>query len=65
VQRFDWGRFVEVIDVGGGNGTLLGALLPAHPGLRGHAADTVIDLPNPTPSRPPHNMINYEVRLSY
>ncbi len=31
----DWGRFSHVVDVGGGDGTLLGALLGAHRGLKG------------------------------
>jgi hypothetical protein len=34
-QRFDWDRFGSVIDVGGGDGTLLPALLRTYPGLRG------------------------------
>jgi len=38
---FDWGAFGHVVDVGGGNGTLLVALLRAFPRLRG----TVVDLP--------------------
>jgi hypothetical protein len=40
-QRYDWGRFGEVVDVGGGDGTVLAAILAAHPGVRG----TVLDLP--------------------
>ena len=47
-QRFGWGRFVEVFDVGGGNGTLLGALLAAHPELRGR----VLDLPPSAEAQP-------------
>lgn len=39
--RFDWGRFTEILDVGGGDGTLLAAILVAHPGVRGR----VVDLP--------------------
>ncbi len=31
----DWSRFGYVVDVGGGDGTLLAALLAAHPGMRG------------------------------
>lgn len=38
-QRFDWGRFREVVDVGGGQGTLLTAVLRAHPKLRGRLVD--------------------------
>ncbi len=37
----DWGRFGHVVDVGGGDGTLLAALLAAHPELRG----TVLEQP--------------------
>lgn len=40
-ERFDWSRFPEIIDVGGGNGVVLAAILHAHPGLRGR----VLDLP--------------------
>jgi SAM-dependent methyltransferase len=39
--RFDWGRFAEILDVGGGDGMVLEAILRAHPGLRGR----VLDLP--------------------
>jgi hypothetical protein len=38
---FDWGRLGHVVDVGGGDGSLLIALLTAHPELRG----TVVDQP--------------------
>jgi SAM-dependent methyltransferase len=38
-ERFDWSRFSEVLDVGGGNGTLLSAILRAHPGVRGRVLD--------------------------
>ncbi|GAA0929075.1 methyltransferase [Pseudonocardia zijingensis] len=40
-ERFDWSRFPEVIDVGGGDGQVLEAILRAHPGVRGR----VLDLP--------------------
>jgi SAM-dependent methyltransferase len=36
---FDWGRFATVVDVGGGPGTLLAAILAAHPGTRGLLVD--------------------------
>jgi hypothetical protein len=39
---YDWGSRKHVVDVGGGNGTLLIALLRRHPGLRG----TVVDMPS-------------------
>jgi O-methyltransferase domain/Dimerisation domain len=35
VAAFDFGRFGTVVDVGGGNGTLLAALLAEHQSLRG------------------------------
>jgi hypothetical protein len=41
VAACDWGSLGHVVDVGGGNGTLLIALLRAYPALRG----TVVDLP--------------------
>jgi hypothetical protein len=41
VGAFDWSRCGHVVDVGGGNGTLLAALLTAYPSLRG----TVFDQP--------------------
>jgi hypothetical protein len=41
VASYDWGSLEHVVDVGGGDGTLLAALLRAHPGLRG----TVVDQP--------------------
>lgn len=44
VAAHDWGSLGHVIDVGGGNGTLLAALLAAYPGLQG----TVFDLPEAT-----------------
>ncbi len=40
-QRFDWGRFPEILDVGGGDGKLLAESLRAHPNVRGR----VLDLP--------------------
>ena len=41
VSAFDWGSLGHVVDVGGGNGALLTALLREYPDLRG----TVLDLP--------------------
>jgi len=38
---YPWGDLGHVVDVGGGDGSLLVAILRAHPGLRG----TVLDLP--------------------
>lgn len=42
VAAYDWGTLGHVVDVGGGDGTLLVALLAAYPDLRG----TVVDLPD-------------------
>jgi hypothetical protein len=39
VAGFDWSRFATVVDVGGGRGTLLAAVLTAHPGMRGQLVD--------------------------
>ncbi|MEU8632931.1 methyltransferase [Amycolatopsis sp. NPDC048633] len=36
---YDWGRFATVVDVGGGPGTLLAAILAAHPGIRARLVD--------------------------
>jgi methylase of polypeptide subunit release factors len=41
ISACDWGSLEHVVDVGGGNGSLLIALLTAYPSLRG----TVFDLP--------------------
>jgi hypothetical protein len=41
VAGYDWGSLGHVVDVGGGNGTLLAAILAAHPHVRG----TLVDLP--------------------
>jgi hypothetical protein len=41
ISAYDWGSLGHVVDVGGGNGSLLTALLSAYPTLRG----TVVDLP--------------------
>ncbi|GAA0979255.1 methyltransferase [Acrocarpospora macrocephala] len=42
VAGFDWGSLTHIMDVGGGNGTLLTAILNAYPTLRG----TVFDQPD-------------------
>nr|WP_073486403.1 methyltransferase [Streptoalloteichus hindustanus] len=39
VSGYDWARFSTIVDVGGGRGTLLAAILAAHPGTRGHLVD--------------------------
>jgi len=46
VSGYDWGSLKHVVDVGGGNGSLLIALLSRYPGLRG----TVVDQPVTTPA---------------
>jgi hypothetical protein len=43
VAGYDWGQLGHIVDVGGGDGTLLAAILTAHPGLRG----TLVDLDGP------------------
>jgi hypothetical protein len=37
---YDFGRYGTVLDIGGGNGTMLAAILRAHPGLRGIVFDS-------------------------
>ena len=49
VAGYDWGALSHVIDVGGGNGTLLAAILAAHPGLRG----TLVELAGPAAAAGP------------
>jgi len=39
VAGFDWSRFGTVIDVGGGRGDVLAAILAAHPRMHGHLVD--------------------------
>lgn len=41
IDGYDWAPVEHVVDVGGGNGALLGGLLRAHPHLQG----TLVDLP--------------------
>ncbi len=36
---YDWSRFGRILDVGGGNGTLLQAILAAHPTVHGEVLD--------------------------
>ncbi len=38
-ERFDWSRFSDILDLGGGDGILLAAILRAHPGVRGRVLD--------------------------
>jgi SAM-dependent methyltransferase len=38
-ERFGWSRFSEILDVGGGDGTVLAAILHTHRGLRGRVLD--------------------------
>lgn len=39
VAGVDWSRFATIVDVGGGHGSLLAAILAAHPRTRGHLVD--------------------------
>jgi hypothetical protein len=39
VNSFDWSRFPRIVDVGGGQGTLLAAILKANPETHGHLVD--------------------------
>lgn len=39
VRNFDWSRFGTLVDVGGGHGSLLAAILEANPAMRGHLVD--------------------------
>ncbi|MET4926895.1 methyltransferase [Streptomyces sp. PSRA5] len=39
-HHYDFARFTTVVDMGGGDGTLLSAILRTHPGLRGILYDT-------------------------
>ncbi|HEX4723624.1 MAG TPA: methyltransferase [Pseudonocardiaceae bacterium] len=50
VAGFDWSRFATVVDVGGGRGSLLAALLAANPGMHGH----LVDLEEPTVAEARH-----------
>nr|ADE34498.1 SsfM2 [Streptomyces sp. SF2575] len=43
IEGYDWSTVKHVVDVGGGNGTLLAALLKGRPHLKG----TVVDRPHP------------------
>lgn len=39
VRNYDWSRFGTLVDVGGGHGSLLAAVLTANPAMRGHLVD--------------------------
>ncbi len=39
VDGVEWDRFATLVDVGGGTGDLLAAILAAHPGMRGQLVD--------------------------
>jgi hypothetical protein len=39
VGGFDWSRFTGIVDVGGGHGSLLAAILIRYPALHGHLVD--------------------------
>jgi hypothetical protein len=38
-ERFEWSRFPQILDVGGGDGTVLTAILQAHPTVHGRVLD--------------------------
>ncbi|WP_198654686.1 MULTISPECIES: methyltransferase [Nocardia] len=57
VTGYDWDRFSTIVDVGGGHGSLLAAILAAHPRIRGH----LIDL-EPTVTEAVRTLIAYRVR---
>ena len=40
--NYDWSRFGRILDVGGGNGTLLQAILAAHPSVHGQVLDLAL-----------------------
>ena len=56
VAAYDWARFPAIVDVGGGHGTLLAAILAAHPGARG----TLVDL-DPTATQAHHTFQAHQV----
>ncbi|WP_083898305.1 methyltransferase [Nocardia vinacea] len=39
VAGFDWSRFSSIVDIGGGQGSLLAAILAAYPRIHGHLVD--------------------------
>ncbi|WP_433289916.1 methyltransferase [Pseudonocardia sp. CA-142604] len=41
-RRFDWSRFGTIVDVGGGQGTVLSAILREHPAVRGRLVDLAL-----------------------
>jgi hypothetical protein len=41
-RRFDWSRFGTIVDVGGGHGTLLSAILRIHPEVQGQLIDLAV-----------------------
>ncbi len=55
-SAFDFGRFTTVTDVGGGDGTLLAAVLAAHPGLTGAVFDTAEGLAEAPKRLAPHGL---------
>ncbi|MFI8308354.1 methyltransferase [Streptomyces sp. NPDC085927] len=49
-MAYDFGRFSTVTDVGGGDGTLLAAILRTHPGLHGVLCDSAAGLAQAEPT---------------
>ncbi|HIM06039.1 MAG TPA: hypothetical protein EYG53_12590 [Gammaproteobacteria bacterium] len=57
-ELLDWGRFPTIVDIGSGNGTLLEAILVAHPDICGTLFDVpevIAKLPQRNLSDPPHS----------
>lgn len=51
-ELLDWGRFPNIVDIGSGNGTLLEAILVAHPNICG----TLFDVPEVIAKLPQRNL---------
>lgn len=49
IAGYEWSTLAHLVDVGGGNGTQLAAILAAHPGLRG----TLVELAGPAETAGP------------
>ncbi|MEV6768824.1 methyltransferase [Nocardia sp. NPDC051030] len=56
ITNYDWSRFSTIVDVGGGHGTLLAAILAAHPQTHGHLIDLA-----PTATQAHHTFTAHQV----
>lgn len=56
VANVDWSRFSTIVDVGGGRGTLLAAILAAHPQLHGHLVDVEASVAEASRTFSAHNL---------